>query len=171
MPCIARRRGAADAGLSPAQREAIGYMGEWYAYQWLRGRYSADVDETSWVSSNRRKAFPGPPGDDGLGFDFKVGSGKRPMSARRSRVRTPVDESEYPPSGPHQGDPAREFTQSLQQQHRGIPVLDARGRDQRRQQQAQAVHDLPFAARHLLPAVPADTVGAHSVGRPQGLPA
>ncbi|WP_345570828.1 protein NO VEIN domain-containing protein [Streptomyces plumbiresistens] len=37
------------------------------------------MDETSWVSSNRRKAFPGPSGDDGLGFDFKVGSGKRPM--------------------------------------------------------------------------------------------
>ncbi|MER6125390.1 hypothetical protein ABT173_22700 [Streptomyces sp. NPDC001795] len=71
--------GAADAGLSPAQREAIGYVGEWYAYQWLRGHYSAGVDETSWVSSNRRKAFPGPPGDDSLGFDFKVGSGKRPM--------------------------------------------------------------------------------------------
>jgi hypothetical protein len=79
-----RRRGGGhgggpDAGLSPAQREAIGYMGEWYAYQWLRGHYAAGVDETSWVSGNRRKAFPGPPGDDGLGFDFKVGSGKRPM--------------------------------------------------------------------------------------------
>ncbi|WP_406280121.1 hypothetical protein [Streptomyces sp. NBC_00191] len=52
-----------------------------------------------------------------------------------------------------------EFTQSLQQRHRGIPVLDARGGDQHRQPQAQAVHDLPFAGRHLLPAVPADTVG------------
>lgn len=74
-----RYGGAPDAGLSPAQREALGYMGEWYAYHWLRGRYSVGMDETSWVSSNRRKAFPGPSGDDGLGFDFKVGSGKRPM--------------------------------------------------------------------------------------------
>ncbi|MGW1490433.1 hypothetical protein [Streptomyces sp. NPDC002402] len=57
-----------------------------------------------------------------------------------------------------------EFTQSLEQRHRGIPVLDARGGDQ---YQAHAVNDLPFAVRHLLPAVPADTVGADSVGRPQ----
>ncbi|WP_406306830.1 hypothetical protein OHA61_37315 [Streptomyces sp. NBC_00885] len=56
-----------------------------------------------------------------------------------------------------------EFTQSLQQGHRGIPVLDARGGGR---QQAPAIHDLPFAARHLLPAVPADTVGADRVGRP-----
>jgi hypothetical protein len=71
--------GRADAGLSPAQREAIGYVGEWYAYQWLRVNYEAGTDENSWASTNRRKAFPGAPGDDSLGFDFKVGSGKRPL--------------------------------------------------------------------------------------------
>ena len=69
----------ADAGLSQAQREAIGYMGEWYAYQWLRVHYKAGTDETSWISTNRRQAFPGSPGDDSLGFDFRVGSGKRPL--------------------------------------------------------------------------------------------
>ncbi|WUI51876.1 DUF3883 domain-containing protein [Streptomyces sp. NBC_00414] len=37
------------------------------------------MDETGWVSGNRRKAFPGPSGDDGLGFDFRVGSGSRPF--------------------------------------------------------------------------------------------
>ena len=52
--------------------------------------------------------------------------------------------------GPHQGDPAVEFMQSLQQRHHGIPVLDARGGGR---QQAKAVHDLPFAARHLVSAV------------------
>ncbi|MFF1420018.1 protein NO VEIN domain-containing protein [Streptomyces sp. NPDC058280] len=53
-------------------------MGEWYAYQWLCARYPDRTDETGWVSGNRRKAFPGPSGDDGLGFDFRVGSGSRP---------------------------------------------------------------------------------------------
>ncbi|GHH26767.1 sacsin N-terminal ATP-binding-like domain-containing protein [Streptomyces rubradiris] len=70
--------GGTDNKLTTAQREAIGYVGEWYAYQWLCARYPDRVDETCWVSSNRRKAFPGPSGDDGLGFDFRVGSGSRP---------------------------------------------------------------------------------------------
>jgi hypothetical protein len=37
------------------------------------------TDESSWVSTNRRGAFPGSPGDDGLGFDFRVGSGRQPL--------------------------------------------------------------------------------------------
>ncbi|MFH9351130.1 sacsin N-terminal ATP-binding-like domain-containing protein [Kitasatospora sp. NPDC017646] len=71
-------RGRADSGLSQAQRTAIGYAGEWYAYQWLCRQYPG-TDESSWVSTNRRGAFPGTPGDDGLGFDFRVGSGKQPL--------------------------------------------------------------------------------------------
>ncbi|MEW2397951.1 hypothetical protein [Streptomyces sp. NPDC046862] len=47
-----------------------------------------------------------------------------------------------------------------------LPLVDGR---RLTVQQAQAVHDLPFAARHILPAVPADTVGADGVGRPQRL--
>ncbi|MEU7154403.1 hypothetical protein AB0B15_41305 [Streptomyces sp. NPDC045456] len=70
--------GGADSGLTNAQREAIGYVGEWYAYQWLCALYPDHMDETCWVSSNRRKAFPGPSGDDNLGFDFRIGSGSRP---------------------------------------------------------------------------------------------
>lgn len=35
------------------------------------------MDGTCWVSTNRRKAFPGPPGDDSLGHDFRIGSGRR----------------------------------------------------------------------------------------------
>ncbi|MCW5253447.1 sacsin N-terminal ATP-binding-like domain-containing protein [Streptomyces sp. SHP 1-2] len=73
-----RYGGGTDSGLTTAQREAIGYVGEWYAYQWLCVRYPDSMDETCWVSGNRRKAFPGPSGDDGLGFDFQVGSGSRP---------------------------------------------------------------------------------------------
>ncbi|MGD3112192.1 sacsin N-terminal ATP-binding-like domain-containing protein [Streptomyces sp. YGL11-2] len=73
-----RYGGGTDSGLTTAQREAIGYVGEWYAYQWLCARYPDRMDETGWVSGNRRKAFPGLSGDDGLGFDFRVGSGSRP---------------------------------------------------------------------------------------------
>ncbi|MFB7763453.1 sacsin N-terminal ATP-binding-like domain-containing protein [Streptomyces xiamenensis] len=74
-----RYGGGPDSGLTTAQREAIGYVGEWYAYQWLCARYPDRMDETCWVSGNRRKAFPGTSGDDGLGFDFRVGSGSRPF--------------------------------------------------------------------------------------------
>ncbi|MEV0636521.1 hypothetical protein AB0I77_16445 [Streptomyces sp. NPDC050619] len=73
-----RYGGGTDSGLTMAQREAIGYVGEWYAYQWLCACYPDRMDETGWVSGNRRKVFPGPSGDDGLGFDFRVGSGSRP---------------------------------------------------------------------------------------------
>ncbi|MBT2429057.1 DUF3883 domain-containing protein [Streptomyces sp. ISL-112] len=73
-----RYGGGTDNRLTTAQREAIGYVGEWYAYQWLCARYPDSMDETGWVSGNRRRAFPGPSGDDGLGFDFRVGSGSRP---------------------------------------------------------------------------------------------
>lgn len=79
---LPNHRGGAGRGetraLSPAQREAIGYAGEWFAYQWLRRHYPA-ANETSWVSTNRRKFFPGLPGDDGLGYDFRVSSGRQPL--------------------------------------------------------------------------------------------
>ncbi|MFD6115145.1 sacsin N-terminal ATP-binding-like domain-containing protein [Streptomyces yangpuensis] len=70
--------GGMDSGMTAAQREAIGYVGEWYAYQFLCARYPDRMDEDGWVSGNRRKAFPGPSGDDSLGYDFRVGSGSRP---------------------------------------------------------------------------------------------
>ncbi|MER5203615.1 DUF3883 domain-containing protein [Streptomyces sp. NPDC002825] len=70
-------RADGDRGLSSAQRSAIGFVGEWYAYQWLREQDRA-TDETSWVSGNRTHMFPGPAGDDSLGYDFAVGSGKSP---------------------------------------------------------------------------------------------
>ncbi|MYR56332.1 DUF3883 domain-containing protein, partial [Streptomyces sp. SID625] len=70
--------GAEPRRLSAAQREAIGYAGEWFAHQWLCRHYPA-ANETSWVSRNRGKFFPGDPGDDGLGYDFRVGGGSRPL--------------------------------------------------------------------------------------------
>ncbi|MFE9470293.1 protein NO VEIN domain-containing protein [Streptomyces griseofuscus] len=71
------RRVDGERGLSSAQRSAIGFVGEWYAYQWLREQDRA-TDETSWVSGNRVHVFPGPTGDDSLGYDFEVGSGRNP---------------------------------------------------------------------------------------------
>ncbi|MFD8597859.1 sacsin N-terminal ATP-binding-like domain-containing protein [Kitasatospora sp. NPDC059646] len=69
---------AADRGLSAAQREAIGFVGEWIAYRWLRENHQA-ATEDSWVSANRRNVFPGAPGDDTLGYDFSVGTGRHPL--------------------------------------------------------------------------------------------
>jgi hypothetical protein len=59
------------AGLSDEQRQATGFAGEWFAYQWLRSQYR-EANESSWVSKNRRHVFGGGQGDDGLGFDFQV---------------------------------------------------------------------------------------------------
>ncbi|MEU6210847.1 hypothetical protein ABZ891_13130 [Streptomyces sp. NPDC047023] len=66
-----------ERGLSPAQRSAIGFVGEWYAYHWLREQHPT-MDETSWVSGYRGQVFPGS-GDDSLGYDFRIGSGKNPL--------------------------------------------------------------------------------------------
>lgn len=66
-----------ERGLSSAQRSAIGFVGEWHAYQWLREQDPA-TDESSWVSGNRTHMFPGSAGDDSLGYDFEVGSGASP---------------------------------------------------------------------------------------------
>ncbi|MEV0230923.1 DUF3883 domain-containing protein [Nonomuraea sp. NPDC050786] len=64
--------------LSLEQRSAIGFIGEQIAYEWLRAHYPA-TNEESWVSTNRRKAFPGSSGDDSLGYDFKIGTDKRAL--------------------------------------------------------------------------------------------
>lgn len=66
-----------ERGLSSAQRSAIGFVGEWYAYHWLREQHPT-MDETSWVSGYRGHVFPGV-GDDSLGYDFRIGSGKNPL--------------------------------------------------------------------------------------------
>jgi hypothetical protein len=62
---------------SEIQTAAIGFAGEWLAYQWLTARYP-QANEASWVSKNRAFVFPGNPGNDGLGYDFII-----PLSRER----------------------------------------------------------------------------------------
>lgn len=59
------------AGLSDEQRQAVGFAGEWLAYQWLTRHYR-EANESSWVSTYRRRVFAGGLGDDTLGYDFRV---------------------------------------------------------------------------------------------------
>lgn len=61
--------------MSDDQRQAVGFIGEWLAYQWLQHRYPTASPEC-WVSTYRRHVFPGVPGDDGLGFDFRIPAAK-----------------------------------------------------------------------------------------------
>jgi hypothetical protein len=70
-----RPTGGAGAGAgraSDVQLNAIGFAGEWLAYQWLLAHYPGQVDESCWKSRNRAEAFTGGLGDDGLGYDFLV---------------------------------------------------------------------------------------------------
>ena len=66
------------AGLSDEQRQAVGFAGEWLAYQWLTRLYP-EANESSWVSTNRRRVFAGDPGNDSLGFDFRVERARGPI--------------------------------------------------------------------------------------------
>lgn len=53
------------------QLAAIGLAGEVVAFEWLKSTYP-ETSDASWVSGNRRHLFIDHPGDDSLGFDFKV---------------------------------------------------------------------------------------------------
>ena len=66
------------AGLSDEQRQALGFAGEWLAYQWLTRLYP-EANESSWVSTNRRQVFAGDAGNDNLGFDFQVERARGPI--------------------------------------------------------------------------------------------
>jgi hypothetical protein len=57
--------------LSSQQKIAVGFAGEWLAYQWLAQQYGLDFTQECWVSIYREQLFPGS-GDDGLGWDFEV---------------------------------------------------------------------------------------------------
>lgn len=57
---------------SAEQLSAIGFAGEWLAYQWLLRRYPNQVTEESWMSTNRVVCFTGDLGNDGWGYDFRV---------------------------------------------------------------------------------------------------
>jgi hypothetical protein len=80
-----RRAGERPSSGGPARRasdlqlNAIGFAGEWLAYQWLLERYPDRVTETCWKSRNRAAAFTGDLGDDGLGYDFALPSKGGPI--------------------------------------------------------------------------------------------
>ncbi|MEJ7656581.1 MAG: ATP-binding protein [Thermoleophilaceae bacterium] len=57
--------------LSDAQKAAVGLIGETIAYAWLQSRYPDVCSPASWVSSYR-ETIGEPPGDDSLGYDFKI---------------------------------------------------------------------------------------------------
>jgi hypothetical protein len=57
--------------LSDAQRDAVGFAGEWLAYKWLERLHGDDFSPECWASAYRELVFPGI-GNDGLGWDFQV---------------------------------------------------------------------------------------------------
>ena len=65
----ARRR---ERQLTDVQRQAMGQVSEWLAYQFLSRRHGEYVDEACWVSTNRAHFFGGDEGNDAAGCDFKV---------------------------------------------------------------------------------------------------
>lgn len=62
--------GTRPPDLSTQQKLAVGFAGEWLAYQWLAQQYGPDFTQDCWVSKYREQLFPG--GGDGLGWDFEV---------------------------------------------------------------------------------------------------
>jgi hypothetical protein len=71
------RSGGRSAGPSDEQRFAVGFAGEWLAFQWLQQTHGQAVTPECWVSAYRQELFADP-GDDNLGWDFAV-PGKREM--------------------------------------------------------------------------------------------
>lgn len=57
--------------LTDAQKELVGFVAEWFAFQWLTSNYRT-ANAESWVSRNRRFVFANHEGDDSLGYDFFV---------------------------------------------------------------------------------------------------
>jgi hypothetical protein len=62
---------------SDDERDLIGFFGEVIAYHWLRARFGSRriIDESCWKSMYRCRVFGGE-GNDSLGYDFEVTSGK-----------------------------------------------------------------------------------------------
>jgi hypothetical protein len=67
------RSGATGGGSKPPDEvtAAIGLAGEILAYRWLRETYPETTPD-SWVSRNRRFQLGGHPGNDSLGYDFRI---------------------------------------------------------------------------------------------------
>jgi uncharacterized protein DUF3883 len=64
-------RPRAGGKLTDEVTAAIGLAGEILAYRWLQAAYPETTPD-SWVSRNRRFHLGGHPGDDNLGYDFRV---------------------------------------------------------------------------------------------------
>lgn len=62
---------------SEDERKLIGFFGEMIAFAWLKARYGDRrvIDESCWKSSYRTDVYGGV-GNDGLGYDFEVNTGK-----------------------------------------------------------------------------------------------
>lgn len=54
------------------QTSALGLIGELLAYRWLQNVYPQDATPDAWVSENRAFILGGHPGDDTLGYDFRI---------------------------------------------------------------------------------------------------
>jgi hypothetical protein len=66
---------AANRPVNDTQRGAIGLVGEVLALAWLKAKYGSATDD-AWRSGNRDYVLGGKSGDDSLGYDFEVPSGK-----------------------------------------------------------------------------------------------
>lgn len=58
--------------LSDTMRDAIGFAGECVAFHWLCRRHLNLFGPGNWVSENRRFLHTDDPGDDRLGYDFRL---------------------------------------------------------------------------------------------------
>jgi hypothetical protein len=66
---------AANRPMNDTQRGATGLVGEVLALAWLKGKYGSATDD-AWKSGNRDYVLGGKRGDDSLGYDFEVPSGR-----------------------------------------------------------------------------------------------
>ena len=87
-----RDGGARGRGRQPtdAQRQAMGLVGEYLAFQFLRRRHGEFVDETCWVSENRARFFGEDEGDDTAGYDFCV---KTPQAEWLYEVKSSLEDT------------------------------------------------------------------------------
>lgn len=76
--------------LTDTQRQPMGLVSEWLAYQFLCRRHSEYVDESCWISENRARFFGGDKGDDSAGFDFRV---KTPQAEWLYEVKSSLEDS------------------------------------------------------------------------------
>ena len=69
-------RPAPDTQMSEEQRKAIGFIGELWAFEWIKQhhlqKHAMELDENCWVSGYRDIMLATKNGDDSLGYDFVV---------------------------------------------------------------------------------------------------